>query len=122
MNLPLQIFQAMKLFYKSSPPSCPSSLLHLLPSCSPSTSCPLFSLLALLLLPLLLLLSLLPLLPLLLLLPSRLPPALSFKLYSLAGDQSTDFGRKINDFISEMRGQSTEPHQKMLSEVGVSNA
>jgi len=35
----------------------------------------------------------------------------------LAGDQSTDFGRKINDFISEMRGQSTEPHQKMLSEV-----
>lgn len=115
MNLPLQIFQAMKLFYKSSPPSCPSSLLPLLP--------------------LLFILHVLPSLlppgpppptppppPLLLLLPSRLPPAFSFKLYSLAGDQSTDFGRKINDFISEMRGQSTEPHQKMLSEVGVSNA
>ena len=35
----------------------------------------------------------------------------------LARDQSHEFGRMVNDFISDMRGRNTEAHQKMLSEV-----
>ena len=36
---------------------------------------------------------------------------------NLAADHSQDFGKKINDFITEMRARSTDPHQKMLPEV-----
>lgn len=35
----------------------------------------------------------------------------------LAANQSTEFGQKIAEFITDMRSRSTEAHQKMLLEV-----
>ena len=37
----------------------------------------------------------------------------------LAGNQNQEFGRKISEFITEMRSRSSEAHQKMLLEVSV---
>lgn len=37
----------------------------------------------------------------------------------LAADQKQEFGQKVSEFITEMRARScSEPHQKMLLEVG----
>ena len=35
-------------------------------------------------------------------------------------DQSQEFGKKVTAFITDMRARSTEPHQKMMLEVGAS--
>ena len=36
---------------------------------------------------------------------------------NLAADKSQEFGKKVDEFISEVKGQCNDPHQKMLSQV-----
>ena len=36
---------------------------------------------------------------------------------NLAVDKSQEFGKKVDEFISEVKGQCNDPHQKMLAQV-----
>ena len=36
---------------------------------------------------------------------------------NLAADKSQEFGKKVDEFISEVKGQCNDPHQKMLAQV-----
>ena len=38
---------------------------------------------------------------------------------NLAADKSQEFGKKVDEFISEVKGQCNDPHQKMLAQVHV---
>jgi hypothetical protein len=36
---------------------------------------------------------------------------------NLAADKNQEFGKKVDEFISEVKGECNDPHQKMLSQV-----
>lgn len=42
---------------------------------------------------------------------------MSFVIFSLADDKSTEFGARVHYFLEALLMKSAEPHQKLLSDV-----